>query len=95
MRGLSLRTRLTGWYTLGLGSTLLVFGVLVDRALVGTLRREFDERLASAAGVVQFAVTTVVADVARSEKHATIPSVLAASESAPNAPARARVRGLI
>lgn len=62
MKGFSLRTRLTAWYTLGLGSTLLVFGVLVERAFVGTLRREFDERLASAAGVVQFAVADMIRD---------------------------------
>lgn len=63
MRALSLRTRLTAWYTLGLGVTLLAFGVIVTQATLSTLRHEFDERVESAAGVVQFAARDAVRDL--------------------------------
>jgi signal transduction histidine kinase len=58
----SLRTRLTLWYTVALGVTLLGFGLLIDRAFVHTLSREFDKHLVSAAGAVEFAVRDVVQD---------------------------------
>ncbi|HEV8178267.1 MAG TPA: HAMP domain-containing protein, partial [Gemmatimonadales bacterium] len=63
MSGFSLRTRLTVWYAAALGVTLLVFGVAVARALIGMLSEEFDERLVSAAGVVQFAVRDMMRDL--------------------------------
>lgn len=62
MKPLSLRTRLSAWYVAGLGVTLLCFGVLLDRALERTFEEEFEERLASAAGVVQFAVLDMSRD---------------------------------
>lgn len=63
MRPLSLRTRLSAWYTLGLGTTLVAFGVIVTQAMLGTLRHEYDERVESAAGVVQFAVRDAMRDL--------------------------------
>lgn len=59
----SLRTRLTLWYTAGLGATLLAFGLVLERALTRDLRTEFDEHLASAAGVVRFSVRDMLRDV--------------------------------
>lgn len=59
---LSLRTRLTAWYTVGLSVTLLGFGAVLERALTRDLRAEFDEHLESAAGVAQFAVGDMLRD---------------------------------
>lgn len=60
---LSLRARLTVWYVVGLGATLVGIGVLVDRTLVRAFAEEFEERLTSAAGVVRFAAQDMSADV--------------------------------
>jgi signal transduction histidine kinase len=62
MKPLSLRARLTVWYVGGLGVTLVSFGVLVERALARTFEEEFEERLTSAVGVVQFAVRDLIHD---------------------------------
>jgi two-component system, OmpR family, sensor kinase len=62
MRSLSLRARLTVWYVAGLGVTLLCFGVLVEQGLARTFDEEFEERLTSAVGVVQFAVRDLIHD---------------------------------
>ena len=62
MKPLSLRTRLTVWYTLGLGATLLAFGLLLQESLTATLSHEFDERLLSAADVGEFAVRDGIRD---------------------------------
>ena len=62
MKPLSLRTRLTIWYTLGLGATLLAFGLLLQESLTTTLSHEFDERLMSAADVGEFAVRDGIKD---------------------------------
>ena len=63
MKSLSLRTRLSVWYVAGLGVTLLGFAVLVDRFLTRSFDEEFEERLTSAVGVVQFAVRDMIRDV--------------------------------
>lgn len=60
---LSLRSRLTAWYTIGLSVTLLSFGALLERALTRDLRAEFDEHLESAAGVATFAVQDMIRDL--------------------------------
>jgi hypothetical protein len=59
---MSLRTRLTILYTCALAAVLAISAVFVGRIQLQALNQHFDERLVSAAGVVDYAVRDRVAD---------------------------------
>jgi len=67
VRTFSLRTRLTLWYTGALGATLVAFTTVVARLQREALRDAYDERLESAAGVLEFAVRDMRRDLGTEE----------------------------
>src|ERR671920_242388 len=59
---MSLRTRLTILYTCALAAVLAISAVIVGRIQLSAMNEHFDDRLLSAAGVVDYAVRDRVSD---------------------------------